>query len=140
MVHRGPSAALLVLVVAAALSACGSGEGGAPSGSPAPDPGTTAKVDNVVGTLDRAGVRASCVPGEPCDPAPLAALLVFTSADGKQVRVPVSGPGAFRATLSPGDYVVTPAPQLPGLTVTPGRLTVPETGVVHPALALVSGR
>ena len=138
VVNRGPARALLLLLVAAALtSGCGSDGGSTPSGPGSPSP-TTPTAVNVVGTLDRSGATGSCFPGEPCDPPATAALLVFTGTDGTVVRVPVSGPGRFRTRLAPGTYTVSLAPALPGVAVAPDRLTVPDAGTVHPEFALTS--
>jgi len=85
---------------------------------------------NVRGTFVRTSSTPTCYTGEPCDPPPTAAFLLFTR-NGQSTRVRLGATGAFAVRLTSGLYRVS---VLPGhsSTVTPAMLRVPRAGVIHP--------
>ena len=89
-----------------------------------------ALVPNVRGTFVRSPSAVACYPGEPCDPPPSAAFLLFTR-NGQSARVRLGATGAFAVRLASGLYRVS---VLPGhsATVSPAMLRVPQVGVIHP--------
>ena len=111
------SVALLCVLAVASITAAAS------SGASAP---------NVKGTFVRSAPTAGCTPGEPCDPPPQAAFLLFTR-NAHSTRVPIGANGTFAVRLAAGYYRVT---VLPGQssTVSPASIRVPRTGVIHPRL------
>ena len=85
---------------------------------------------NVTGKVVRSAPIAGCYPGEPCDPPPQAAFLVFTR-NGHSTRVRLGADGAFAVRLAGGLYRVTVAPSQ-GTTLSPAAIRVPRVGVIHP--------
>lgn len=87
---------------------------------------------NVKGVFVRSAPVTTCYPGEPCDPPPQAAFLVFTR-NGHSTRVRLGANGAFAVRLVAGLYRVS---VLPGhsSSVSPATVRVPRVGVVHPRL------
>jgi hypothetical protein len=85
---------------------------------------------NVRGTFVRSSNVGACFPGEPCDPPPTAAFLLFTR-NQHSTRVRLGATGAFAVRLAGGVYRVS---VLPGhsSTVSPAMLRVPRVGVIHP--------
>ena len=85
---------------------------------------------NVRGTFVRSTAVTGCYPGEPCDPPPQAAFLVFTR-NRHSTRVRLGGDGSVAVRLGGGRYAVS---VLPGhsSTVSPAVLRVPRVGVIHP--------
>lgn len=85
---------------------------------------------NVRGTFVRTSSMPTCYTGEPCDPPPTAAFLLFTR-NGQSTRVRLGATGAFTVRLPSGLYRVS---VLPGhsSTVAPAMLRVPRVGVIHP--------
>ena len=71
-----------------------------------------------------------CYQGEPCDPPPQAAFLVFTR-KGQSTRVRLGATGAFAVRLARGFYRVTVLPS-ENSTVSPASIRVPGVGVIHP--------
>jgi hypothetical protein len=111
------SAVLFVLLAVASVATTSS------SGALAP---------NVKGTFVRSTAVTTCYPGEPCDPPPQAAFLVFAR-NGHSTRVRLGANGAFAVRLGAGLYGVS---VLPGHSspVSPATVRVPRVGVVHPRL------
>jgi hypothetical protein len=70
----------------------------------------------------------TCPVGEPCDPLPSAAYVVFTR-NGRATRVRLAASGAFAVHLVTGLYAVSTAPPH---GITPATLRVPRVGVVRP--------
>lgn len=85
---------------------------------------------NVRGTFARSAQVVACYPGEPCDPPPQAAFLVF-SRTGHSTRVRLGADGTFAVRLAGGLYRVSLRPGH-GSTVSPATLRVPRSGVIHP--------
>ena len=86
---------------------------------------------NVRGTVVRAAGGGSCYPGEPCDPLPPAAYVVFTR--GSVVtRSRLGANGSFALHLAPGRYTVRVAP--PHGQLSPASITVPRVGMLRPRL------
>ena len=111
---RASVALLCVLAVATVAAAASSG----------------ATVPNVTGTFVRSAPTAGCTPGEPCDPPPQAAFLLFTR-NAHSTRVRIGANGAFAVRLASGYYRVTVLPSM-GTTVSPASIRVPRLGVIHP--------
>ena len=86
---------------------------------------------NVKGVVVRTPTAAGCYQGEPCDPPPATAFVVFTRS-GHSTRVTIGASGAFAVYLAPGLYNVSVAPRI--RSVTPATLRVPRSGVIHPRL------
>jgi hypothetical protein len=109
------SAALLGLLAVTLLVAASSGGAVTP---------------NVQGTFVRSSQSTTCYQGEPCDPPPQAAFLLFTR-NGHSTRARLAAHGAFAVELAAGVYRVS---VLPGnsSTVSPSTLRVPRVGVIHP--------
>jgi hypothetical protein len=87
---------------------------------------------NVKGTFVRSTHVTACYPGEPCDPPPQAAFLLFKR-NGHSTRVRLGANGTFAVRLGTGLYSVS---VLPGhsSSVSPATLRVPRVGVIHPRL------
>jgi hypothetical protein len=85
---------------------------------------------NVQGTVVRSTQTTTCYQGEPCDPPPQAAFLLFTR-NGRSTRVLLGANGTFAVQLASGSYRVSVLPSLGG-TVAPAAIRVPGTGVIHP--------
>jgi len=85
---------------------------------------------NVRGTFVRNTQATKCYQGEPCDPVPQAAFLLFTR-NGHSTRVRLRADGTFAVRLARGLYRVT---VLPGQssTVSPAAIRIPRVGVIHP--------
>ncbi|MGN6798413.1 MAG: hypothetical protein ACTHKS_09705 [Gaiellaceae bacterium] len=91
---------------------------------------TGASRPNVTGKFVRSASISGCYQGEPCDPPPPAAFLVFTR-NGHSTRARIGVKGAFAVRLASGRYKVTLIPsQRTG--VLPASIRVPRTGVIHP--------
>ena len=78
---------------------------------------------------------AACPTGEPCDPPQAGAFVLFSRLANRTVRAHVSG-GAFAVHLAAGLYTIKLAPPAASGHVTPARVRVPSTGVVHLKLAV----
>jgi hypothetical protein len=85
---------------------------------------------NVRGTFVRSTETTKCYQGEPCDPPPQAAFLLFTR-NGYSTRVRLGANGTFAVRLAAGLYRVSILPSR-GSTVSPAAIRVPLTGVIHP--------
>ena len=92
---------------------------------------------NVTGTYIRGAQTAGCYQGEPCDPPPQAAFLLFTR-NGHSTRVRLGANGAFAVRLAGGLYRVSVLPSQ-GSTVSPAAIRVPRTGVIHPRFVQRTG-
>jgi hypothetical protein len=112
---RAPVAAALASL---ALCACGS--------NPVPSAGQDI---NVSGTIDRSPI-ATCPSDEPCDPPPVATMLVFSRPGSPDVRVRVAPDGSFALHLDPGDYSIAAAPPVFQGELEPSNVRVPASGVV----------
>jgi hypothetical protein len=88
---------------------------------------------NVTGTIDR-GTAPTCPAGEPCDPAMVAALLVFSRPGSPDVTARVGGDGSFALHLEPGGYTIAAAPPSFQGTLVPSTVRVPASGSVHLSL------
>jgi hypothetical protein len=106
---------LLCVLAAASIAAAASSAASAP---------------NVRGTFVRSTQATNCYPGEPCDPPPPAAFIVFTR-NGHSTRVRLGANGAFAVRLAGGLYRVTVFPSQTS-TVSPAAIRVPRFGVIHP--------
>ena len=111
---RASVALLFALVISSIASAASSGASG----------------PNVTGTFVRSTAAAGCYPGEPCDPPPQSAFLVFTR-NGRATRVRIGADGAFAVRLAGGLYRVTAVPSQ-GSAVSPASIRVPLRGIIHP--------
>lgn len=89
-----------------------------------------ASAPNVRGTFVRSTQITNCYLGEPCDPPPPAAFLVFTR-NGHSTRVRLGANGTFAVTLAGGFYRVTVLPSQSS-TISPAAIRVPRVGVIHP--------
>ena len=107
--------ALVCVLLVAAVAAAASG-------------GTTGP--NVRGTFVRSNSAMGCYEGEPCDPPPPTAFLLFTH-NGHSTRVRLGANGAFAVRLAGGFYRVTALPSQ-GAAISPASIRVPRTGVIHP--------
>jgi hypothetical protein len=85
---------------------------------------------NVTGKFVRTTSITGCYQGEPCDPPPQAAFLLFTR-NGHSTRVRLGANGAFAVRLAAGVYTVRVLPSQSS-TVSPTSIRVPRTGVIHP--------
>jgi hypothetical protein len=85
---------------------------------------------NVRGTFVRSTEVVNCSPGEPCDPPPQTAFLLFTR-NAHSTRVRLGATGSFAVRLAAGLYRVTALPNQ-GSTVSPASIRVPAAGVIHP--------
>jgi len=85
---------------------------------------------NVRGTFLRSIQTTTCYQGEPCDPPPQAAFLLFTR-NGHSTRVRVGANGTFAVQLAGGLYRVSVLPSQSS-TVSPVAIRVPRVGVIHP--------
>jgi hypothetical protein len=85
---------------------------------------------NVKGTFIRSSSVTGCYQGEPCDPPPQAAFLLFTR-NGQSTRVRLGANGAFAVRLAAGLYKVRALPSQSS-TLSPASIRVPRTGVIHP--------
>jgi hypothetical protein len=85
---------------------------------------------NVRGTFVRSTATPGCSQGDPCDPPPPTAFLLFTR-KGHSTRVRLGFNGAFAVRLAGGFYRVTALPSQ-NATITPASIRVPRTGVIHP--------
>jgi hypothetical protein len=85
---------------------------------------------NVRGTFVRSTQTTKCSQGEPCDPPPQAAFLLFTR-NGHSTRVRIGANGTFAVQLAGGLYRVSVLPSQ-GSTVSPAAIRVPRVGVIHP--------
>jgi hypothetical protein len=112
----------LVCVLAAAVAAAAS------QGASAP---------NVKGTFVRSPQAAVCRQGDPCDPPPQAAFLIFTRA-GHSTRAAIGANGAFAVRLASGLYRVSLLPSQSS-TLSPASIRVPRTGVIHPRIVQRNG-
>jgi hypothetical protein len=101
-----------------------------PTSAPTPAASTpTAPVLNVRGTLT--GVpMAACPSGEACDPPQAGAFVLFSRLAKATVRARVTR-GAFAVHLAAGLYTIRLAPPAASGHVTPTRVRVPRTGIVH---------
>ena len=141
-------AAIAALVLGLALVAAVPAATPCPTGEPcdppittaapkaAPDPASTpavaaptAPVLNVRGTLAGNPI-AACPSGEACDPPQAGAFVLFSRLAKPTVRARVSG-GAFAVHLAAGLYTIKLAPSPASGHVTPARVRVPSTSVVH---------
>lgn len=120
--------ALLLVVVALGLLACGSVPPGSSASSPTGPTPTGDAALNVRGTLDR-GAAPQCPAGEPCDPPIVAAFLVFSQPGKPDIRVRTGADGAFAVHLDPGAYSISAAPALNG-RLEPNQVRVPSSGTV----------
>jgi hypothetical protein len=118
---------LLGPVVALGLSAAACGS------APLERPSQSTPDVNVTGTIDR-GSMPTCPAGEPCDPAMVAALLVFSRPGSPDVTVRVAGDGSFALHLEPGSYTIAAAPPSFQGTLVPSTVRVPASGSVHLSL------
>ena len=116
------SVALLCMLAVASMAA------GASSGASGP---------NVTGKFIRSAAIAGCYPGEPCDPPPQAAFLLFTRS-GHSTRVRLGANGAFAVRLAAGLYRVAVLPSQ-GSSVSPASIRVPRIGVLHPRFVQKTG-
>ncbi len=73
-----------------------------------------------------------CQQGEPCDPPPQAAFVVFTR-NGRATMVKLGATGAFAVHLAAGVYTVSARPSRTG-SVSPATVRVPRVGVIHPRI------
>lgn len=84
----------------------------------------------MTGKFIRSAPTAGCYQGEPCDPPPPAAFLVFTR-KGHSTRVRIGANGNFAVRLAGGFYRVTVLPSQ-STTLAPASIRVPRVGVIHP--------
>jgi hypothetical protein len=96
-----------------------------------------ASTPNVRGTFVRSTQTSVCRQGDPCDPPPQAAFLLFTRL-GHSTRVTLGANGTFSVRLAAGLYTVSVLPGR-GSTVTPGTVRVPRAGVIHPRFVQRTG-
>jgi hypothetical protein len=76
----------------------------------------------------------------PCPDRPLAADIVVSTSDGKEVASVRSGPdGKFRIGLRPGGYVLTVSKPKGIQFAKPLSVTVPPRGFVHVTVSVDSG-
>jgi hypothetical protein len=97
---------------------------------------SAASTPNVRGTFVRSTPPTGCSPGEPCDPPPQAAFLVFTR-NGHATRVRIGASGSFAVRLATGLYKVRVLPSQG--SVSPMSLRVPRIGVIHPRFVQKTG-
>jgi hypothetical protein len=114
-----------LVVLALSAAACGS--------APPEQPSQSTPDINVTGTIDR-GPMPTCPAGEPCDPAMVAALLVFSRPGSPDVTVHVAGDGSFALHLEPGTYTIAAAPPSFQGTLVPSTVRVPASGLVRLSL------
>jgi hypothetical protein len=84
---------------------------------------------NVRGLVTAPVTRSVCPPGEPCDPHPVGAYVVFTRGRRLAARARVVR-GAFALHLAPGRYAVRLTPPPLGGQVVPATVVVPRIGTV----------
>ena len=85
---------------------------------------------NVTGRLVRSSPDAGCYQGEPCDPPPQAAVILFTR-NAHSTRAHLGVNGTFAVRLASGLYHVTVFPSQSS-ALSPPSIRVPPTGVIHP--------
>jgi hypothetical protein len=90
-----------------------------------------ASAPNVRGMFVRSTQTTVCRQGDPCDPPPPTAFLLFTR-NGHSTRVTVAANGAFAVRLAAGFYRVSVPDR--GSAVSPATIRVPPTGVIRPRL------
>jgi len=84
---------------------------------------------NVRGVVSATVTRTACPPGEPCDPHPAGAYVMFTRGTRLVARARVVR-GAFALHLVPGRYGVRLVPPPLGGRVVPATVLVPRAGSV----------
>jgi hypothetical protein len=84
---------------------------------------------NVRGVVAASVTRGACPPGEPCDPHPVGAYVMFARGSRFVARARVVR-GAFALHLAPGRYAVRLLPPPLGARVVPSTVLVPRVGNV----------